>query len=66
MRAYMALVFRYDMTRLPPEAQQKVAGLLKVQEGFRRWVSEWARGNGKMPVSEQNPLKYLAQKFVRI
>jgi len=48
------------------EAQQKVAGLLKVQEGFCLWVSEWARSNGKMPAPEQNPLKYLAQKFVHV
>ena len=66
MRAYVALAFRYDITRLPPEAQQKVAGLLKVQEGFRPWVSKRARSNGKMPVSEQNPLKYLPQKFVHV
>ena len=63
MRACRALVLRRDITR-PPEAQQKVAGLLKIREGFRRWVSERARSNGEMQAPEQNPLKYLAQKSV--
>jgi hypothetical protein len=63
MRACRALVLRCDITR-PPEAQQKVAGFLKVREGFRRWVSKRARSNGEMQAPEQNPLKYFAQKSV--
>jgi hypothetical protein len=52
MRAYRALVLRYDIARLPPETQQKVAGLLKVKAEFRRWAFKWAKSNGKMPVPE--------------
>ena len=63
-KAYRALVLRYDITRLPPEVQQKVAGLLRVQEGLRRWASERARSNGKAPLPEENPLRRLAQKLV--
>jgi putative transposase len=50
--------------RLPPEIQQRVPALLKVQEGFRRWAAEWAKSNGRAPLPEQNPLRYLAHKFV--
>jgi putative transposase len=64
-RAYRALVLKYDILRLPPEAQQKAAKLLEVQQKFRAWASEWARSNGRMPLPEGNLLKYLAQKFVR-
>jgi hypothetical protein len=64
MRAYRALVLRYDIERLPPEVQAKIPGLLSVQEEFRRWAAEWARSGGKMPLPGHNPLRYLAQKFV--
>jgi len=64
-RAYRTLVLKYDVLKLPPEAQQKAAKLLEVQQKFRAWVSEWAKSNGRMPLPERNPLKYLAQKFVR-
>ena len=63
-KAYRALLLKYDIMRLPPDVQQKLAGLLKIQEEFRRWASEWAKNNGEAPLPEQNPLKYLAEKFV--
>jgi putative transposase len=65
MDAYRALLLRYDILKLPPEVQQKIPGLLKVQAEFRAWASEWAKSGGKAPLPDRNPLKYLAQKFVR-
>jgi putative transposase len=57
-------VLKYDILRLPPEVQAKIPELLKIQEEFRRWASEWARSNGKVPMPEENPLRYLAREFV--
>jgi putative transposase len=64
MEAYRALLLRYDIMRLPPEIQQRVPALLRVQEEFRKWASEWAKSGGKAPLPEENPLRYLAHKFV--
>ena len=63
-RAYRALVLKYDVLRLPPEIQQKVAALLRVQEEFRRWAAEWAKSGGRMPIPQERPLRYLAREFV--
>jgi putative transposase len=63
-KAYRTLVLKYDVLKLPPEVQQKIPALLRVQEEFRRWASEWARSNGKVPMPEENPLRYLAREFV--
>ena len=63
-RAYRALVLKYDILRLPPEIQQKVTALLRVQEELRRWATEWAKSNGRAPLPQERPLRYLAQKFV--
>jgi putative transposase len=64
MEAYRALVLKYDVLKLPPEVQQKIPALLRVQEEFRRWASEWAGSNGKVPMPQERPLRYLAHKFV--
>jgi putative transposase len=64
MRAYRALLLRHGIMRLPPGMQQKVAAPLRVQEELRRWATEWAKSNGRMPLPEGNPLRYLAHKFV--
>jgi putative transposase len=63
-RAYRTLVLKYDVLRLPPEVQQKIPALLKIQAEFQAWAAEWARSGGKVPMPEGSPLKYLAQKFV--
>jgi putative transposase len=65
MDAYRALVLRYDVLRLPPEAQQRIPALLRVQEEFRKWAAEWAKSNGKVPLPERSPLRRLAREFVR-
>jgi putative transposase len=61
-RAYRTLVLKYDLLRLPPEAAEKVSALLKVQEEFRRWATEWLRGEAEKP--ERNPLKYFVVEFL--
>jgi putative transposase len=63
-RAYRALLLKYDILGLPPEVQQKIPALLRAQEEFRRWAAEWAKSGGKVPMPEENPLRYLAHKFV--
>jgi putative transposase len=64
VEAYRALLLRYDVLKLPPEAQQRIPALLRVQEEFRRWAAEWAKNGGKVPLPERSPLKYLAREFV--
>jgi len=64
MRSYRTLLLKYRVERLPPEAAEKIAQLLKVQEEFRRWAEEWARSGGKTPAPEQRPLKYFAKEFL--
>jgi putative transposase len=64
MEAYRALVLKYDILRLPPEVQQKIPELLKIQAEFQAWAAEWARSGGKVPMPGRNPLKYLAREFV--
>jgi putative transposase len=63
-RTYRALVLKYDILWLPPEIQAKIPALLRVQEEFRRWASEWARSGGRAPLPQERPLKYLARKFL--
>jgi len=63
-RAYRTLVLKYDLLRLPPEAAEKVSALLKVQEEFRRWATEWAKSGGSLPLPEHNPLRYFANEFL--
>jgi len=49
-RAYRTLVLKYDLLQLPPEVAEKVSALLKVQEEFWRWVTEWSeRGHPPNP-----------------
>ena len=64
MRSYRTLVLKYPLEKLQPEAAEKVAQLLKVQQEFRRWAEEWARSGGKTPLPEQRPLKYFAKEFI--
>jgi putative transposase len=61
-RAYRTLVLKYDLLKLPPEVAEKVSALLKVQEEFRRWATEWLRGKAEKP--ERNPLKYFVVEFL--
>jgi putative transposase len=63
-RIYRTLVLKYDLLRLPPEAAEKIPALLKVQEEFRRWATEWAKSGGSLPPPEHNPLRYFAKKFL--
>jgi putative transposase len=62
--AYKTLLLSYDLLRLPLDAAEKVSALLKVQEEFRRWATEWAKSGGSLPLPEHNPLKYFAEKFL--
>jgi len=62
--AYRTLVLRYDLSRLPPNVAEKVPALLKVQEEFRRWATEWALSGGKESMPERSPLKYFAKVFL--
>ncbi len=61
--AYRTLLLRYDL-QLQPEVVEKIPMLLKVQEDFRRWVSEWTKSCGSLPPPEHNPLKYFALRFL--
>jgi putative transposase len=58
------LVLRYDLLRLPPETAGKIPKLLKVQEDFRRWATEWALSGGSLSPPDYNPLRYFAKKFL--
>jgi putative transposase len=62
--AYRSLALKYDLLRLPPEVAEKISKLLKVQEEFRRWITEWAKSGGSLPPPERNPLKYFAKEFL--
>jgi putative transposase len=62
--AYRTLVLKYDLLRLSPETAEKIPKLLKVQEEFRRWATEWALSGGSLPPPDHNPLKYFAMKFL--
>jgi putative transposase len=62
--AYRSLVLRYDLLRLPPEVAGKVSALLKAQEEFRQWATEWAKSGGFLPPPDYNPLKYFAKTFL--
>jgi putative transposase len=64
--AYRTLVLRYDLLRLPPEVAGKIPKLLKVQEEFRRWATEWTKSGGSLPLPEHNPLKYFANEFLYV
>jgi putative transposase len=58
--AYRTLVLKYDL-RLT-EVAEKIPTLLKVQEEFRQWATEWAKSGGSLPL--YNPLKYFANVFL--
>jgi len=60
MRSYRTLLLKYPLEKLQPEAAEKIAQLLKIQQEFRRWAEEWARSGGKAP----GPLKYFAKEFI--
>jgi len=57
-------LLKYRIERLPPEAAEKVAQLLKAQVEFRRWAEERARSGGRAPLPEQRPLKRFANEFI--
>ncbi|MFP3200182.1 MAG: zinc ribbon domain-containing protein [Thermoproteus sp.] len=63
---YRTLVLKYDLLRLPPEVAGKVPALLRVQEEFRKWATEWTKSGRSLPLPERNPLKYLAKKFLYV
>jgi putative transposase len=63
-RIYKSLVLRYDLLWLPPEAAGKIPALLKVQEEFRRWATEWAWSGGSLPPPAHNQLRYFAKNFL--
>jgi putative transposase len=60
--AYRTLVLKYDLLQLRPEVAEKISTLLKVQEEFRQWATEWAKSGGSLPL--YNPLKYFANVFL--
>jgi len=62
--AYRTLVLKYNLLRLPPEDAGKVSALLKIQEEFRQWATEWAKSGGREPQPRHNPLKYFAKMFL--
>ena len=62
--AYRTLVLKYNLLRLPPEDAGKVSALLKIQEEFSRWATEWALSGGRAPPPRNNPLKYFAHRFL--
>jgi putative transposase len=62
--AYRSLVLKYDLLRLPPEIAEKIPKLLKVQEEFRRWATEWAKSRGPLSPPEHNPLGYFVKEFL--
>jgi len=64
MRSYRTLLLKYRIERVPPEAAEKVAQLLKAQVEFRRWAEERARSGGRAPLPEQRPLKRFANEFI--
>ncbi len=61
--AYRSLVLKFDLSRLQPEVAEKIPKLLKVQEEFRRWTTEWVRSGGSLPLPEP-PLKHFAKEFL--
>jgi len=60
-KVYRTLLLKYNL--LHPEVAGKVPALLKMQEEFRKWVTEWTKSKGSLPLPER-PLKYFAQKFI--
>jgi len=64
-KVYRALVLKYNLLRLPPEEAGKIPALIRVQEEFRKWATEWAKSGGSLPPPERNPLKYFAKEFLR-
>ena len=64
-KVYRALVLKYNLLRLPPEAAEKIPALIRVQEEFRKWAAEWAKSGGSLPPPERNPLRYFAKEFLR-
>jgi putative transposase len=64
LKSYRTLVLKYDLLKLPPETTEKISALLKVQEEFRRWTTEWAESGDKESPPGRNPLKYFANRFL--
>jgi putative transposase len=60
-KVYRTLLLKYNL--LHPEVASKVPALLKMQEEFRKWVTEWTKSGGSLPLPER-PLKYFAEKFI--
>jgi putative transposase len=63
-KTYRTLVLKYGLLDLPPEVAEKIPALVRVQEEFQRWATEWVRSGGKKPLPERNPLKYFAKEFL--
>jgi len=63
-KTYRTLVLKYDVSKLPPEVASKIPALLKVQEEFRNWATEWAKSGGSLHPPERNPMKYFAEEFL--
>ena len=61
---YRTLVLRFDLLLLPSGDAEKIPKLLKVQEEFRKWVTEWVKSGGSLPPPRNNPLKYFAICFI--
>jgi len=62
-KTYRTLVLKYDVSKLPPEEAGKIPALLKVQEEFRNWATEWAKSGGSLHPPERR-LKYFAERFI--
>jgi len=62
--AYRTLVLGYNLSQLPHELAEKVSALLKTQEEFKQWATEWVLSGGRSPPPERNPLKHLANWFL--
>jgi putative transposase len=62
--AYRTLVLGYNLSQLPHELAEKVSALLKTQEEFKQWATEWVLSGGRSPLPERNPLKYFANRFL--
>ena len=60
-KVYRTLLLKYNL--LHPEVASKIPALLKMQEEFRKWVTEWTKSGGSLPLPER-PLKYFAEKFI--
>jgi len=55
---------KYNLLLLPSGGAEKIPTLLKLQEEFSRWATEWALSGGRAPPPQNNPLKYFARNFL--